>query len=300
MIYIAYHPIYKYPLPVAHRFPMDKYILLPEQLLYEGVFTSSNFFAPEKISIGVLAYTHTQEYLEKLFSQTLTAKEVRAIGFPMSPLLVERSMYIAQGTIDCSLFALQHGVSLNIAGGTHHAYADRGEGFCLFNDMAVAANYLLHNKLVNKILIVDLDVHQGNGTAKIFENNAKVFTFSMHGEKNYPVRKEKSDLDIGMPDGTDDKTYIDRLSTVLPLLIREQKPDIIFYQAGVDVLASDKLGRLALSLQGCKNRDEVVMRLAKEEDIPLCITMGGGYSPRLATVIDAHAQTYKVAAKLWS
>jgi acetoin utilization deacetylase AcuC-like enzyme len=299
MIKIAYHPIYKYPLPADHRFPMKKYTLLPEQLLYEGSFTNEHFFPPDKIEDEFILLTHTKEYLHKLHTQTLNVKEVRAIGFPMSPLLVERSKHIAQGTVDCALHAFDGGVSLNIAGGTHHAYADRGEGFCLFNDIGIAANYLLHMKMVQKILIVDLDVHQGNGTAKIFENKSEVFTFSMHGEKNYPIRKEKSDLDIGLPDGTGDNVYLNTLNEILPMLIEKAKPDIIFYQSGVDVLATDKLGRLSLTQEGCKQRDEVVMNLANKRQIPLCVSMGGGYSPLMADVINAHANTYRVAKWIW-
>ena len=189
MLKIAFAPIYAHPLPEGHRFPMLKYELIPEQLLYEGSIGTENIFAPKPCADEIILWTHAPEYLDKLKQQTLSAKEQRHIGFPQSPQLTERELIIAQGTIDCCHFALKSGVALNVAGGTHHAFKDRGEGFCMLNDMAVAANYLLRLHLAKQILIIDLDVHQGNGTAKIFENEARVITFCMHGEHNYPLHK---------------------------------------------------------------------------------------------------------------
>ena len=201
---------------------------------------------------------------------------------------------------------------MNIAGGTHHAYSSHGEGFCLLNDQAIAAKYLLkkyktkgqiasqaRNWVVKKILIVDLDVHQGNGTAKIFENNENVFTFSMHGAGNYPFKKETSDLDIALPDGTDDVFYLEKLQETLPQLIEQEKPDFIFYLSGVDVLKTDKLGRLGLSIEGCKQRDEFVLQLCKNHQIPVQVSMGGGYSPEIRTIVEAHANTFRVAQDLY-
>ncbi len=196
IVKIAYAPLYSHPLPVGHRFPMLKYELIPEQLLYEGTITAENLFVPEPAAHEVILLTHSKIYFDKLLTQQLTASEQRKIGFPLSPQLVLRELVITQGTIDCCHFALANGVALNVAGGTHHAFAERGEGFCLLNDQAIAANYLLREKLVEKILIIDLDVHQGNGTAKLFENNDAVFTFSMHGQHNYPFHKEVSDIDV--------------------------------------------------------------------------------------------------------
>ena len=235
MLKIAFSPIYKYSVPDGHRFPMIKYELLPEQLLYEGTVSESNFFHPKKLTEDEILQTHTPEYWDKLRLQQLSRKEERAIGLPMSAQLIERGRHIAHGTIECALFAQQHGVALNIAGGTHHAFTKRGEGFCLLNDIAIAANYLLENEKASKILVVDLDVHQGNGTAEIFAENENVFTFSMHGEKNYPLKKERSDLDIELPDGCEDDTYLQLLKSHLPELIDSHSPDFIFYQSGVDI-----------------------------------------------------------------
>ncbi len=299
MLKIAFAPIYRYELPAGHRFPMEKYEILPEQLLYEGTVRDENFFHPSPIDEPAILLTHAAEYWNKLKTQTLSAKEVRAIGFPMTPRLVERGRYIAAGTIECALYARTYGVALNIAGGTHHSFSYKGEGFCVFNDIAIAANYLLHRGLAQNILVVDLDVHQGNGTAQIFSGDPRVFTFSMHCAKNYPTRKERSDLDIGLPDATEDGPYLRILRNTLPQLIDAVQPDIVFYQSGVDVLASDKLGRLSLSLAGCKERDRIVLEACKCNGIPLAVSMGGGYSERLAQIIEAHANTYRLAQEIF-
>jgi acetoin utilization deacetylase AcuC-like enzyme len=299
MLKIAYAPIYKYELPEGHRFPMEKYALLPDQLRYEGLITDDNLFYPEVLSDHDFLLTHTTDYFHRLRDMTLTAKEVRKIGFPISPAFVERGKVIASGTYRCAIWAKEHQVSLNIAGGTHHSFADRGEAFCCFNDVAVASNVLLRNHEATKILVVDLDVHQGNGTAKIFENEPRVFTFSMHGEKNYPSKKEKSSLDIGLPDGADDQSYLTILSDTLPRLIIEFKPDMAFYVAGVDILATDKLGRLGLTKAGCKERDRYVFETLKSAKVPVAVSMGGGYSPELRDIIDAHANTFRMAADVY-
>ncbi|MCH2046123.1 MAG: histone deacetylase, partial [Saprospiraceae bacterium] len=289
----------KYRLPEKHRFPMVKYELLPQQLLYEGTITEANLFAPQPISEHWILRTHAATYWEDLKNLTLHPKAARKIGFPLRRDLIERSKVIAQGTIDCAMYARQYGVSLNVAGGTHHSFYDRGEGFCLLNDIAIASNYLLDKGTVRKILVVDLDVHQGNGTAKLFENEPRVFTFSMHGASNYPLRKEKSDLDIGLADGTDDEPYLRILHNYLPLLIEREQPDFIFYLSGVDILLTDKLGRLGLSLQGCKMRDEFVFECCKHYQIPVAVSMGGGYSERVALIVDAHANTYRAAESIF-
>lgn len=297
---IAYSPIYSYQkLPEGHRFPMEKYDLLPAQLLYDGTVSKSDFFEPEPLSETQVLRTHTAAYWEKLKTGTLSLQEIRALGFPFHESLVERGRHISGGTLACSRFAMQQGVALNIAGGTHHAFAERGEGFCMFNDFAIAANELLHEQIVQQILIVDLDVHQGNGTAKIFENEPRVFTFSMHGEHNYPLKKERSDLDIGVPDGITDKPYLDRLEQTLPDLISNVKPDLVFYLSGVDVLATDKLGRLGLTVAGCRTRDELVFNLCQKNNIPVVVSMGGGYSTKIKDIVEAHANTFRAAKEIY-
>jgi len=299
MLKVAFSEIYKYQLPDGHRFPMIKYELLPEQLLYEGTLKEDNFFHPGKLSQEQILLTHTPEYLHKLDNLLLSRKEERNIGFPIRKELIERGKYISHGTYECALFALQHGVSLNIAGGTHHAFADRGEGFCVFNDMAIATKILLSKKVVNKVLFVDLDVHQGNGNAHIFRSDKRVFTFSIHGENNYPLRKESSDIDIGVPDKIEDLAYLKLLKESLPSIIDTHEPDIIFYQSGVDILDTDKLGRLSVSLAGCKERDRFVLSLAKQHEIPLVVSMGGGYSEKITDIIEAHANTYRLAQEIF-
>lgn len=299
MLKVAWNNSYCHPLPEGHRFPMDKYNLLPQQLLYEGTIGDENLFSPGQVSETDILLTHNEHYWEKLKLGLLDRSEVRRTGFPYSKQLVERERIITQGTIDCTLFALKYGIAMNVAGGTHHAFTNKGEGFCLLNDIAVAANYLLSSELARQILVVDLDVHQGNGTAEIFSNRSDVFTFSMHGKKNYPLHKEKSDLDIALPDGADDAFYLELLKDRLPKLIDSVQPDFIFYQSGVDVLATDKLGRLGLSLAGCKERDRFVLDSCHKNKIPVVCSMGGGYSHRIADIVDAHANTYRQAQEIY-
>ncbi len=299
MLKIAWSPVYCLPLPEGHRFPMQKYNLLPEQLLYEGTINSYHLFEPKPISENNILLTHTQDWLDKLNSLSLSSSEIRKTGFPLTEELVIREKTIMQGTIEAATYALENGIAMNIAGGTHHAFTNKGEGFCLLNDNAIAANYLLNKKLVKKILIVDLDVHQGNGTAEIFNKNEQVFTFSMHGKKNYPFHKEISDLDIELEDGTDDKTYLSILDDTLQKLVDDIEPEFIFFQSGVDVIETDKLGKLGLTLNGCKERDRMVLNLAKQNNIPLCASMGGGYSARISDIIEAHANTYRLAQEIY-
>lgn len=297
MLKIAFSPVYKYELPEGHRFPMEKYEILPEQLVYEGTVSNSNFFEPNPLTKEQVLLTHLPEYYSKLEGNDLTPREQRKIGFPMTPKLFSRGLIISAGTLECAYHAMENGVAMNIAGGTHHAYPDRGEGFCVLNDIAIASNCLLNNGVVNKILIVDLDVHQGNGNAYIFRNTPEVFTFSMHGEKNYPLRKETSNLDIGLPDKAGDDYYLNLLYNKLPELIDNVEPDLIFYQAGVDIMETDKLGRLRVSKKGVLKRDEFVFEICKKNKIPVVVSMGGGYPEKLTDLIDAHANTYRAAAK---
>lgn len=299
MLKIANHPIYKHPLPEGHRFPMIKYELLPQQLIYEGTCTKDNFFEPLKPDDLDILAVHTLEYFNDLKHLTLNPRAARKLGFPLSEALVDREVIIADGTIKASKFALTYGIAMNIAGGTHHAYTNRGEAFCLLNDQAIGARYLQHNGLANKILIVDLDVHQGNGTAQIFQNDKSVFTFSMHGKGNYPFKKEKSDLDIPLENDTSDETYLSLLKRTLPRLIKEQQPSFIYYLCGVDVIASDKLGKLGLTIEGCKERDRFVLQTCKDLAIPIMCSMGGGYSPDIKIIVEAHANTYRLAQDIF-
>ena len=299
MLFIAFDPIYAHPLPEGHRFPMLKYELIPEQLLHEGLIKSDSLFSPEKLDEDIILLTHEQNYWERLRDLNLSDAEVRRSGFPLSATLIDREIRIARGTIDASIHSLKHGIAFNVAGGTHHAGSNWAEGFCLLNDQAIAANYLLSNSLADRILIIDLDVHQGNGTAEIFSREERVFTFSMHAEKNFPFRKEQSDLDIGLTDGTTDSEYLKLLSQNLKFIIESFKPDFIFYLAGVDVLGTDKLGKLNLSKAGCKQRDELVLRYCQNLGLPVQISMGGGYSPKISDIVEAHCNTFRIAHDLY-
>ena len=299
MLKIAFHKSYIHPLEENHRFPMIKYELIPEQLLIEKTCTESNFFKPEIIDTELVLKTHQEEYFNRLKGLKLSNKEVREIGFPLSKELVERELIISQGTIDCVHFSSEHGVSMNIAGGTHHAFYDRGEAFCMLNDQAIAANYIIEEGLFKKILIIDLDVHQGNGTASLFSSNPNVYTLSFHGKKNYPFRKEKSDLDIEFDDNTNDKEYLKVLKETIPKVIDQFEPEFIFYLSGVDVLENDKLGRLSLTLNGCKERDKFILQTCKNNSIPLQVSMGGGYSIVLKNIIEAHSNTFRLAQEIF-
>lgn len=299
MLKIAYHTIYKHPLPAGHRFPMEKYELLPKQLLHEGICNEANFFKPGMPEEDFILAVHDDIYFRALQDLSLDKRAGRKIGFPLSDALVKREQIIADGTIKAGEFALQYGVAMNIAGGTHHAYSNHGEAFCLLNDQAIAARYLQKKKLAEKILIVDLDVHQGNGTAEIFEGDPSVFTFSMHGKNNYPFKKESSNLDIELPDGTGDSEYLDILKNTLPDLINKQAPDFIFYLSGVDILSTDKLGKLGCSVAGCKERDRFVLQTCKDRKIPVEVSMGGGYSPDIKIIIEAHSNTYRMVQEIY-
>jgi len=299
MLKIAYHPIYKHELPEGHRFPMEKYDLLPQQLIYEGTCVEENFFEPEIPNNKHFFTVHDPEYFFDLLNITLSQKAVRKIGFPISEVLVEREMVLADGTMKASEFALKNGIAMNIAGGTHHAFSNRGEAFCMLNDQAIGARYLQNKGLVNKILIVDLDVHQGNGTAEIFQNDPSVFTFSMHGKSNYPFIKEKSDLDIALENGTKDAEYLSILKETLPRLINQEEPDFIYYLCGVDVIETDKLGKLGLTTQGCKERDQFVLQTCFDLKIPVMCSMGGGYSKDVNVIVNAHANTFRLAQEIY-
>ncbi|PWG05999.1 histone deacetylase family protein [Polaribacter aquimarinus] len=299
MLKIAYHPIYKHPLPEGHRFPMEKYDLLPQQLLYDGTCTPENFFEPEIPNNKYFFSVHDPEYFFELLNITLSQKAARKIGFPLSEVLIEREMVIADGTMKASKFALENGIAMNIAGGTHHAFSNRGEAFCMLNDQAIGAKYMQSKGFVDKILIVDLDVHQGNGTAEIFKNDNSVFTFSMHGKSNYPFQKEISDLDIALENNTKDDEYLFILKETLPKLIQQEKPDFIYYLCGVDVIETDKLGKLALTIEGCKERDRFVLHTCFDSKTPVMCSMGGGYSADIGVIVNAHANTFRLAQDIY-
>ena len=293
MLKIAFDKRYILPLPEGHRFPMMKYELIPSQLVYEGIVSKENFFSPNKIENYWVEKAHDIEYIQKLNNLNLSRSEIRKTGFPLTKELVEREYIITKGTCECVDFALNYGAAANIAGGTHHAFKNRGEGFCLFNDVAVASYYAIEKYNLSKILIIDLDVHQGNGTASIFKNEDRVFTFSMHGKKNYPFKKEKSDLDIELEDGINDELYLSILNDALNEIQKHISPEIIFYISGVDILSTDKLGRLGVSRNGCRQRDDLVFELARKKQIPIVTSMGGGYSEKIYDIVEAHCNTYK-------
>jgi acetoin utilization deacetylase AcuC-like enzyme len=280
---------------------MEKYDLLPKQLVYEGTCEESNFFKPQILDQNerYILKAHDSNYVSELYSCKIEPRAARKIGFPLSPKLVERERVITNGSIRACNYALSHGIAMNIAGGTHHAYRNRGEAFCMLNDQAVGAYYLLENKLAHSILVVDLDVHQGNGTAEIFKNDSRVYTFSMHGKSNYPFKKETSDLDIPLEDNTGDNEYLSILKKTLPHLIDSVKPDFVFYLSGVDILSTDKLGKLGCSIEGCKERDRYVLQFLFDKGIPCEVSMGGGYSKDIKIIIEAHANTFRLAQDIY-
>jgi acetoin utilization deacetylase AcuC-like enzyme len=278
---------------------MSKYEILPLQLIHEGTIKESNLFRPTVIDTRRILAVHDPDYWHRLDSLSLEREEIRRTGFPLSRQLVDREVVIASGTVDCAKHALTFGIAMNIAGGTHHAFTNHGAGFCLLNDIAIAAKYLLDENLATRILVVDLDVHQGDGTAQIFRNDPRVFTFSMHGANNYPRHKEMSDLDIGLPDHTSDAVYLSTLALNLNNIVAQVRPDFIFFQAGVDILDTDQLGRLAISREGCKQRDRMVLAAAWKNKIPVVVTMGGGYSRNFLDIIEAHANTFRLAQEIF-
>ncbi len=291
---IAFDSIYVHPLPKNHRFPMEKYDLLPRQLLHEGTIDLNDIIVPKPISQDLINAIHCKDYLNDLQALKISAKQQRQSGFVHSAQLIQRELTIMEGTRMVAESALKGSISFNIAGGTHHSFFNRGEGFCLLNDQVIAANWLLNNTEVQQILIIDLDVHQGNGTAAMCNGDERIFTFSMHGKNNYPLHKEKSNTDVELENGTKDQEYLSKLKTELNAIGNTLKPDFIFYQCGVDVLETDKLGKLSLSMNGCKKRDEIVFDFSKQLNVPITCTMGGGYSREIKTIIEAHSNTFRV------
>jgi acetoin utilization deacetylase AcuC-like enzyme len=291
----SYHPGYQVPLSPGHPFPMSKYPLLREQLLAEGVLTAGDLVEPEPLDRETLDLVHTAEYLNKLESSGLSAAEQRRLGMPWSDSLWLRSRLASGGTLLAARAALDSGLSGNLAGGTHHAFADHGEGFCVLNDVALAVAKLRVEGAVERAAIIDLDVHQGNGTAAIFEGTDEVFTFSMHGERNYPTAKMRSDLDVALKDGVEDAEYLDSLQRHLPAVLENAEADIAFYLAGVDVAAGDRYGKLALSEEGIRARDLAVIEAVRGRGIPLVIVLGGGYAATRARTAELHAHAFREA-----
>jgi acetoin utilization deacetylase AcuC-like enzyme len=278
-----------------HSYPMDKYRLVPARLLSEETLSSEHFLEPEAATLDDILRVHTPEYVHAFVNGTLDRKAMLRIGLPWSPELVRRAFAVIGGTIGAAQLALDEGVAANLAGGTHHAFADHGEGYCIFNDMVIAMRRLRVDGVARRFLVIDLDVHQGNGTAALCQGDAEVFTFSIHGENNYPARKEQSSWDIALPDGVQDETYLELLTQALPRILERFSPELIFYQAGVDVLAGDRFGKLALTMAGVGERDRIVREFARRSGLPLVITLGGGYARDLHRIVEAHCQTVHVA-----
>jgi acetoin utilization deacetylase AcuC-like enzyme len=295
---VFYSPYYYADIGENHVFPIRKFELVKDVLLKERTLTPEEIVEPEPASIEEVSLVHTTDYISRLIAGTLNRQEIRKLGLPWSKSLVRRSFLATSGTINAAKSALKNGVSSNLAGGTHHAFPDRGEGFCVLNDVGVAIRVLQREKLAEKFLIVDCDVHQGNGTAFIFQNDPSVFTFSMHGAKNYPLFKEKSNLDLELADGTSDLEFIETLNEALPRIIMHQ-PDIIFYLGGADPFENDKLGRLKLSFEGLRQRDETVLEFAKSKNVPIVTVMSGGYAADINDTVEIHCNTIRAVKKVF-
>ncbi|MFM2109754.1 MAG: hypothetical protein RLZZ372_678 [Pseudomonadota bacterium] len=292
---VSHHPDYHLPLPEGHPFPMVKYTLVYDRLRAAGLLPAERIMLPDEATRVDLERVHTREYLDRLFGIGLSAPEQRALGVPWSPRLLRRSRLAVQGTLLAARAALEDGRAGNLAGGTHHAFADHGEGFCVLNDVAIAIRRLQADGRLERALVVDLDVHQGNGTAAIFEGDESVFTFSIHGERNYPARKMRSTLDVGLPDGVDDDAYLGALQAHLPVLTKDFRPDIVFYLAGVDVAEGDRYGKFHLSEAGIRARERCVLDWTRKLGVPLVITLAGGYSPNAVQTAILHSIVFEEA-----
>jgi acetoin utilization deacetylase AcuC-like enzyme len=291
----SYHPGYQVPLPTGHPFPIAKFPLLKDRLLAEGVLTPGDILEPESIDSESLELVHTREYLDKLESSSLSTAEQRRLGLPWSDALWLRSRLASGGTLLAARMALETGLAGNLAGGTHHAFPDHGEGFCVLNDVAIATSRLRAEGIIERAAIIDLDVHQGNGTAAIFENVDEVFTFSMHGERNYPLAKMRSNLDVALQDGAGDAEYLEALQLHLPRVLDFADADIAFYLAGVDVAAGDRYGRLVLTDEGIRLRDRIVIETVRSRGVPLAIVLAGGYAATRERTAELHAHAFREA-----
>lgn len=297
---IVYHPNYVTPLPEEHRFPMPKFKLLRDMLLKEGIIKAKQIYHPEIPSQETIQLVHTKEYVEAYCQGTLDPKAQRKIGLPWSPGLVNRTLTAVGGTILTAKLALEYGLACNTAGGTHHAFPNYGSGFCIFNDLAIAARLLQKLQLTKKILIIDLDVHQGDGTAYIFADDPDVFTFSMHCFANFPSKKQQSDRDIGLPVGLDDDGYLQILARELPDLLAKVQPDLILYDAGVDIHIGDRLGKLALSDRGIYRREMLVLSTCIAAGIPVASIIGGGYAKNIQELVYRHSLIYRAAKEVYN
>jgi acetoin utilization deacetylase AcuC-like enzyme len=295
---IFYSPYYYADIGEGHVFPIRKFELVRDKLLAEGTLEAGEIAEPEPASVDDLLLVHTEDYISRLRNGTLTPKEIRKLGLPWSESLVRRSFHAISGTINASRLAIETGIASNLAGGTHHAYPDRGEGYCVLNDVAVSIRALQRDKIAAKFLIIDLDVHQGDGTAFIFQDSPEVFTFSMHGAKNYPLFKQRSTLDIELADKTGDDEYLATLTEVLPRLLVHD-PDIIFYLAGADPYEKDKLGRLGLTIDGLRRRDTDVLQFGKTNGIPIVTTMSGGYASDIDDTVEIHCNTIRAVKEVY-
>ncbi len=286
----------RYTAPMGnHSYPMDKYRLVPERLLAEGILTPDVIVEPQPIAPGDILRVHTPAYVHAFINGTLERKAMLRLGLPWSQELVHRAFAVIGGTLGAARAALRDGIAANLAGGTHHAFADHGEGYCVFNDLVIVLRRLRADGCISRALIIDLDVHQGNGTAALCQTDPDTFTFSMHGENNYPAHKEQSSWDIALPDGTTDEQYLGLLEESLPVLLQQARPDLILYQAGVDVLRGDRFGKLALSMAGVGERDRITCAFARRAGIPLVMTLGGGYARDINRIVTAHCQTVRAA-----
>ncbi len=296
MLPVVHHPAYRAEMPDGHRFPMDKFARLADLLLREGVV--DGFVRPEPADFPLVSAVHDPEYVRMIFEADAPREVERRIGLPITPSVAARSRAATGGTLLTARLALEHGLACNTAGGSHHAARDYGSGFCTFNDVAVAARRLLDEGAVSRVLVVDLDVHQGDGTAFIFADEPRVFTWSVHGAKNFPARRAESDLDVDLPDGTGDGAYLTVVAEHLPRLLREVRPDLVFYNAGVDPHRDDKLGRLALTDDGLARRDRFVLETCRAAGAPVAGVIGGGYGPDIDALAHRHATLHREAARL--
>lgn len=287
--------LYTFPLPPGHRFPISKYELLRRRVVSDGLVPADRVHDPPRASAGALRRVHTDDYVTRFTDGRLTPEEVRRIGFPWSHALVERSYRAVGGTCEAARAAVEAGLAMNLAGGTHHAFADRGEGFCVFNDVAVAIRMLQDEGRIRRAAIIDLDVHQGNGTHAIFAGDSSVFTFSMHGGRNYPFAKVAGCVDAELEDGTGDEEYLALLAANLPRVLSAAQPDLVVYLAGADPYVGDRLGRLGMSLDGLARRDAMVLSACREVGIPVAITIAGGYARDIDHTVEAHLNTVRVA-----
>ncbi len=286
------------PLPEGHRFPMRKYSLLRQRILAEGIIAPENMCVPDAATDVQILRCHEPDYLDNVKSGALSEKEIRRIGFPWSPQMVERSRRSTGATIGACLSAMTYSAGLNLAGGTHHACSDHGEGFCVFNDAAIAAREMQALGKAHRVLVVDCDVHQGNGTAQITHGDSSIVTFSIHGEKNFPFRKFSSDIDIGLPDGVTDDDYLDMVEEGLNRALFLADPDLAIYVSGADPFIGDRLGKLSISKRGLKLRDRLVLETLRLRNIPVAVVMGGGYANNVDDIVDIHVETVRITAQL--